>query len=59
MHTMAERSKVVPPKVTQANALELLGGIVLSVGLGLLHVWIGIVAFGVTLILVGVTMELS
>ena len=56
---MVERPQVVPPKqtVTQANALELLGGIVLSVGLGFIHPWIGIVAFGVTLFAVGFLME--
>lgn len=58
---MAERPQVVPPKqtVTQANVLELLGGIVLSVGLGLIQLWIGIVAFGLVMVGVGILMEIT
>lgn len=58
---MPERPQVVPPKqtVTQANVLELLGGIVLSVGLGLIQLWIGIVAFGLVMVGVGILMEIT
>ena len=58
---MPERPKVVPPKqaVTQANVLELLGGIVLSVGLGLIQPWIGVVAFGLVMVGVGILMEIT
>lgn len=57
-----DRSKQTPkpdPNVTAANALEILGAVVLAVGLGFIQPWIGIAAFGVALLAIGVLMELQ
>ena len=47
------------PVVSAATALQVFGVVILSIGLGFIHVWIGLVAFGVGLVLIGVAMELN
>ena len=62
MPTNVDRSKQTTkpdPNVTAANAIEILGAIVLSAGLGFIHIWLGVVAFGVCLLVIGVLMELG
>ena len=46
------------PTVTAGTALQVLGVIVLSVGIGLAWLWLGIAVLGAGFVLIGTSMEL-